>query len=348
MKQLIFAVGLILAPGILIAGETDTLVAEEPVLAHSALERFTVLLDKFDAVLQGATPSEAVKRLDRNDNRALTFLLEGLARMYDDEHENFADMKLRFKGLEDAIGDYQKWSRLLREADPTLSEDVLTKLIQKRDQSLQAFEAYLVSGGFVDSDGTSLPYSNELRLFLFNYPWRSEVEDRDEMLRKLRKELKKIKKTDYDFSQLEEGDGVHEFRRDIRWFNIQTKSLNGLVILKPKDSPCPIASYAGLVQDPIANTKYALLPQNPSISNPIMLSPCLYVKFAELIRNLDSIKDSAEAAESTSATQGSDSVPLSVQAELNNILEELRANELFDLLRDELKVGMSTAANDEI
>ena len=59
------------------------------------------------------------------------------------------------------------------------------------------------------------------------------------MAKRLGNQLSRIARTEFDLSKLEEGNGLHELRRELRWFLIEVQVLNGLVQFKP-GRRCPI------------------------------------------------------------------------------------------------------------
>jgi hypothetical protein len=248
----------------------------------------------------------------------------------------------KFKKLEDGIGEYQKWSDLTAEAEKTgASEAVLTRLRTDRDNAKIALKKVLTTTEFVPADNTIVPAIQQLRTALNAYPaWKDVVSDRQDMLQKLIAELELIKSSQYDFTRLERGNGVHEFRRKMRWYSMESRALNGMVSLKSRDSVCPVPSYANMITNSIAGTKYAVLPGSASEPDPILVSPCLHIKVARLIEDVNQIKAKVEMADSLSEGEPQDLVSEADQRKLRAMLDDARNNRLFDLLQDELRVGL--------
>lgn len=300
------------------------------------IPRFMSWLDLIEPEFVG-TPSEVADGLVEHKARAIAFNIQALGRLYKDQDPLFRTLHKQFQKLEDAIGEYQKWRDLVENGkQANVSAAVMAKLINNRENGRRDLEKSLVETRFLPAEGVS--YIQELRGQLLAYKWKDAVTDRREMLQKLIEELDEVKTTKYDFSRLEEGNGVHEFRRKMRWFSMEARGLNGMVTLKGRESSCPIPAYADIVTKPIANTKYAVLPGASSEPNPITLSPCLYVKVAQLIEEVNWIKAKVELEDSLSEAPPTDRVSPEDQAKLEGMLSEIMSYDLFGLLQAELKM----------
>ena len=113
------------------------------------------------------------------------------------------------------------------------------------------------------------------------------------MKNELRQMLTKIRDGRYDFNKLE--DGIHEFRRQLRWLPMTVDGLDGLVVMRD-DAPgrCPAADLESLAGTRAARHRYA----NPALahpsSHPCTISRCLMWQVSKTIRDLGRLKDDAQ------------------------------------------------------
>ncbi|RYZ48312.1 MAG: PAS domain-containing protein, partial [Proteobacteria bacterium] len=272
------------------------------------------------------------------------FNLQGLARLYEDTDSQFEKARKRFKALEDGIGGFAKWDELLEKAEKKSSDiDVIAKLKSKRSKARKDLEKLLVEEKFIRETKTEATYLKTFRAFLLNRDWNTVAEDREIMLGKLSGQLQTIKSSTYDFTKLEEGNGIHEFRRKIRWFAMEARALNGLLILKPLTTVCPIEAYKDLPSSEWAKSKYGVLPPSQSETAPVAVTACLYVKMAKAIDDVGKIKDAVEEVDNNTAGDASDAASLDDQVAVNAIYNEMMKSRVFDLLTFQTRLGGETA-----
>ena len=155
------------------------------------------------------------------------------------------------------------------------------------------------------------------------------------MLSQLRDQLKGVKDTEFDLSVLEEGNGLHELRREIRWFLIEARVLNGLVGFRAASAGCPVPSLADLVNQPIADSKYSQLPGSPTETAPCLVSRCIYLALADAVEEIGKLKDEAEALNNDGGVP-TDRVPEGLRARADGVYRGLRDTNALGILRDEL------------
>ncbi|MBC7661324.1 MAG: hypothetical protein H7249_16640 [Chitinophagaceae bacterium] len=259
--------------------------------------RFATWLDQLDKTMKGCTPKDAAELLVAENARETAFSIQALGRLYSDQDPRFVSLRLTYKKLEDTIGEYAKWVDMLNHANSEQSEQaVKDRLSSKRDAARTALETFLVSSNLVPSDPDAASYNQTFRSFLNGFVWKDASTDREDMLNAIRNELEVIKTTPYDFSHLEEGNGIHDFRHKVRWINREVRSLNGMIVLNPNTAPCSVTAYAGLINDPISKTKYAVLPGAVTEPNPAFITPCLYIEMAKIVDVVGLIKGIIEVA----------------------------------------------------
>ncbi len=326
--------------GIAVA-QTDVPATAESQRPAIQVLRFNSWLDAIDKDILNVEPNEVPDRLYKNKTREKVFSVQALGRIYKKQDPAFRLMHDRFKDLEDAIGDYQKWADYAEQGlKEGVSEAVQAKLDKNRAAGRQHLVDALKRSKFLPSSEGELPYTVSLRNFISSYKWMDEASDRKFVVEKLIAELESAKTAQYDFSHLEDGNGVHEFRRKMRWFSMEARGLNGLITLLPKDTACPVAEWEYLERDAIAKTKYAVLPASAHELNPIQLTPCLYIKVARMVEDVNQIKAKFEAQETFSTEESKDFVAEEDQAKVQEMLDEVLRNDLFGKLQDELRNGL--------
>lgn len=324
------------------ANEPNSAVKDDPQTTTRAaqLYRFDAWMDVIRDALsraEGETPNDVADKLISGPQRIASYNLQALGRLYGSEEEQFKQIRDDFKDMEDGIGTYDKWNNVLKKAQASgASAEVLAKLKNKRKKALDDLTTMLTEGAWLPPSGQDSRL-DVTQAFLDGFAWKSYDDDRALMLQKLLKELKQIKSTAYDMTKLEEGDGLHELRRDWKWIAIEERVLNGMVTFRPNNQECPVPAYQDLVNQPIANSKYAKLPLAATETNPCLISQCLYLGLAQLIEDLGALKDKAEEILNTQADgQDSDAVPEEIRAEAEGVYARLVATDLAGQMANEL------------
>lgn len=301
------------------------------------IERFQVWLRILQkTVAENATPAKAAKDLVKGDNRIAAFNLQALGRLYAADDPTFAAWRKSFKELEDKIGSVDKWTSILAKAEQqNAAAAAIAKLKKKRDEARAELETLLVDGRYYPSDGGT-PFLAEVLAKLTAFPWKDYEADKADRFAVLREELDELETTTWDFSHLEEGKGVHELRRRLRWFLIEARVLNGLVLLKPLSSTCPVPDFAGLPSAPIASSKYGKLPAAAAETNPTRLTPCLFLAMADAVGVIGELKDESEVQNNAGAGEATDAVAPAARAIVEALYAKLKANGTFTALAQEL------------
>lgn len=319
--------------------------AQEPGTAQ--LARFAPWMKTLDQLLRSDTsPQKVADRLLESQARVAAFNLQALGKLYSDEDKLFDRLRSEFKNLEDAIGEFDKWRKIYEKYVEKLQEsghspaEVKEKsdpYRKKAEQARRDFTKMLVDDRWVvpagSDDGTS-----RLRAIWKSLQkdvqWLDYMKDRELMLGVLAKQLKKVDQTEFDFSRLEEGDGLHEFRRELRWFTIEARVLNGMLQFRPNPNACPIDRFAALVHDKnLTSGKYSTLPSSATEISPCLVSQCLFLAVVKMVEDVGELKDKAERI-----TKGeTDEVPAEIRKKAEKIYSAMKESELLPTFRDELK-----------
>ncbi|MGE3975423.1 MAG: hypothetical protein AB7F59_12940 [Bdellovibrionales bacterium] len=285
------------------------------------------------------TTSALAEALLNKEIRTATFLLEGLAKLYQTQDPFFKNWRLTLKTLEDVIGAYDTWNTRVKEAKQSgKSPQTIAEFQRRANEAKYSLETFLVQQAWVDKNGNS-----SLDIFekqISQFAWKAYSVDREEMLSHLERQLTKINETTYDITVLEHGNGLHELRREIRWFLIQARSLNGLLsydLTKNQSQTCPRSIYVDLLKNlKLVNDKYAKLPTATKEFS-CYVSQCLVLALAETVAKLGDLKDAAEKIIHLSDNPQSDALPPQLIPQAQFIYQSLRPAELLWTLKTEIQ-----------
>lgn len=291
--------------------------------SHYQISRFEKQLTILNKALSVDLDSELLaKQLVSNpEARIAAFDLQALGKMYAKSDSLFEKMHRDFKEFEDQLGTVKKWIELSNN--------------KKRQEALNQFADYISQNEW-SINGKS-PKLNEYINSLKKINWPKPNEDRQMILNQLEDDLIKIDKTNFNFEALEEGNGLHEFRREIRWFVIKARLLNGLLKFK-KNNFCPSENLADILNQPIAKSKYATLIQNTKERNACQISQCLFVDLANVVEEIGQLKDAAEQA---IGNTDSDKTPKKIKNSAEVIYQSLKKTNTLELLANELNECLS-------
>jgi hypothetical protein len=215
---------------------------------------------------------------------------------------------------------------------------ILAGLEKKKDAARIVFEKVADRSAFT----SELP---ELRSVLAStfVGW-SASRDLAYVKSELQRPLRNVRDRRFNFNHLEEGNGIHEFRRQLRWFPIVIDALDGLVVVGP-DAPgaCPVPALESLAGSRAARHRYA----NPALRNPAMhpctISRCLLWQVVKTVDDVGRLKDEVlgEAAVENALDFGFDltSKETITPAEIARAKEsrtELYSSRALDILLDQL------------
>lgn len=290
--------------------------AEKPIYQ---MARFNSALDSLEVLLKSDKDAEKVVRnlIDSSDGRIAAFNLQALGKIYAKQNDLFGNIRKDFKSIEDGIGTADKWIKL--------------KNKDKEKKAVAEFAA-LLKQQLWSVEGKS-PKMQKIRSDLKSYAWQTPSQDRQFIIGQLGLDLEKIKTTSYNFGQLEEGNGLHEFRREVRWFTIKARVLNGLFNFKAGNA-CPVEELKPLLNLPIATSKYAQLPVNPSEKNPCAITQCLFVDMASVVESVGAIKDEVEQQIGNS---DSDETPDNLRKKAEAIYDAFKSRDTLTRLAVDLK-----------
>jgi hypothetical protein len=255
-------------------------------------ERVLVHAAKIEGILRSETdPDKLVDVVMGKDLRRQVFLLEGISKMYTDIHGKKAERVYdETKRLEDQIGKYSMTKSNLAAAEKVGADPrAVTILRTDMEAARAALKGLLVEEWMPNAKG-KIPAMRDIVEDWSEAKWGSYEKDLAKVKDELSRRLGKLEETPYDMNNLE--DGIHELRRQLRWFPIYAESLNGLFQLDETKNPVP--AYEPLLKHEIASSKYVQLPAADREKDPISLPKSVYCALMQLTLDLGALKDSGE------------------------------------------------------
>jgi hypothetical protein len=235
------------------------------------------------------------------NGRTPMFMLQGLARVYEDldiQNGLFSAIKLETKIIEDAFGALDFWRVAASRAGSwALPEAVVrtatTRYIEACGRAWAWLEArHWVAHRYQEEDLTLT--ASALAKKLRRVEWLSPRKESRALLRWFLRALRSTqeKLTKLDMSHIEHG--LHEARRQIRWFSIYANALEGGVVLEPAPAP---AGWEKYLQKEIVESPFNRLSPAEPEDAPIRIPAPLFYALSYAIDRLGVVKDRVQWTE---------------------------------------------------
>jgi hypothetical protein len=237
----------------------------------------------------------------RAGTRTPAFMLQGLARIHeatDDAKSTFDALKKEAKILEDALGQVDFWWTMHEKSRGWGLPDEVRHYF--RDRHVQAAghaagwaEARRwVDHRYMEDDGPSRLRSHKLAKRIAKVDFLDAKQEAHAIAAFLKTALKRAQE---DASRLDLGDleaGLHELRRDLRWFSIFAAALDGRIQLDGRaDVP---ASWQRYLTPEVVQSPFNQLPRPSDRSKVVHLPASAYHVLSWLIAMLGDLKDRAQ------------------------------------------------------
>jgi len=260
-------------------------------MTNLALERFIGPINDLQQILtKGRNQKEKGKSLYRNKGRDVLFRLEALCRVYREINDKkfFDTWYKKFKLLEDVLGEmdfndamHQEFSKYKE-----LQKHSAKVFLSRFEEEANFLTETIQSGGW--QNGSPLAEFND---GLQKVQWKTDEEDRAAfglvMCQELDKLVSKYREGELDMFRLEEG--IHEFRRKLRWVSIYAQAANGLVQLRAeKHIPEEVRKYC---TSEVVESPFNVLAKNKAIKNPIYIQSHHFYAMSWMIKKLSVLKD---------------------------------------------------------
>lgn len=235
---------------------------------------------------------------DKSAMRSQAFKVQGLARALEPRDALFEKISDEAKALEDALGDNSLHGELAEAAKAAGFEKgfirFLNEKINKADAELDDF---LKDEKWI---GANPSRATRLGAEVFGFSFKSASKEQGKFLKAMKKEFKKLRKDakkledlieaeTYDYEALEEG--LHEFRRLLRWAAIMIQASAPYFHIEPHTGPTT-ADDARLIRDYSESPFTQLSPQAP---HTVGIPQVDFYRLTYLIEALGELKNRGEA-----------------------------------------------------
>ena len=254
---------------------------------------YSYFLIQLKKIIEAAKTSDNVAMyLFEHDARTPLFMLEGLSRFYETQHnqKRFAKLKDSFKKLEDIIGaiDYYNWLAEESEKAADCPQEVKEYFTRQKNNKAAELEEALNKDNWLEEKKSAF---NKIQKKLTRAKWQSPKKDVKGLETFYKNAiddiLKFYKKSGTVFTKME--DEVHELRRNLRWLSIYPKSFQGAIQLI-YSKPTNPATLPYLTEE-IVNSPFNVMPLVGANTYFLLLEKQYFLALSYMIAELGKIKD---------------------------------------------------------
>lgn len=262
-------------------------------------ERFNTHIQKIAAMLYEAKfRDNPALWLYENNFRTPIFMLEGLARLYAQMHNDrvFSKIKDKTKEIEDILGSIDHYDHLAKElsSNKRTPVQIIDCLITKKEKYIGDLNKMLKAEKWL-----SLKRLDKFSDILKKVNWKDEDTEieliRDVYVKEIQSIENFLRDRSFQFANMEED--VHELRRKIRWLSIYPQALLGVVKLIPdtkKESYFKIYHTHSILSSP-----FNQLRPSKALKVHLKFSKSHFLALSWLIASLGEIKDMGLKYEAT-------------------------------------------------
>ncbi len=243
-------------------------------------------------------------RLHLANGRTPLFMLQGLARIergVRKDREAFDTLRDHVKLLEDGLGEVDFWWAFMTRAEKwELPEPVQAWAETHHAHACGKVEGWLEANDWIPHahlppEGDVALRAHQLGALLADLEWPGRKKERKRLVAFLPERLRKMHAgaLELDMNDLE--GGLHELRRNVRWFSIYAAALEGALCLDARAAPPP--KWDRYLLPEIVNSPFAALPAPDPETDPIVIPTPLFHALSWLIADLGAVKDRAQWSE---------------------------------------------------
>jgi hypothetical protein len=326
-------------------------------VAPRPLERVLVHAAKIHEII-ATGPSDLdglVEHVMKVDLRRQVFLLEGIGKVYERRYDEGAEVGEAAKELEDALGGLSATRTNLAYAQQVKAPAEVIAHLEKAERDAKKDLKKLLSDSWVPDAKGRAPALKDLAKDWGEAKWDDYASDKKYLRGELVRRLVKVSDTSFDMTKLETG--IHELRRQLRWFPIYTEASNGLLQLDVTKNP--VKHYEPLLGVQLATSKYVDLPDDSREVDAIHISKSLYTALMKLTLDLGGVKDAGEPVEALFAAYeatgkarnlddakkqvfkliGGDKIDHDVHDNAKKLYAEMKEHKLVEKLAEQVKKG---------
>lgn len=266
------------------------------------MQRFAVQLEKLlgcaESAVAAGNHDQAAWAFYQSPARQWLFYVQALCRVYKKvgSKKRFKALGETVKELEDRLGAIDYWDAWVKLCEPekSIPSVMLDTMLRHRGDEVAALQQLLERGGWLDAD---CPALGAIMEELEAEDWEKPGKDREKIAEFLCEELQEIEQKhaegEFDFTELE--DGVHEFRRQLRWISIYGHALHGL--LQTDAEVKPEAFHEKYMTESVLKSPFNQLPPAPAKGKVLRVAAADFFALSWLISQIGKIKDQGQKIE---------------------------------------------------
>jgi hypothetical protein len=256
-------------------------------------ERFNKFLEPFKNLVSDARDTEnPAPYLFSNGARDLLFRLEALSRIYKAIHNRklFEALNEDFKELEDSLGEIDYFDVFEKEflKIKNLPPVFINYFTEGRNKAQDKLNKILSKKKWITKKSGKL---GKIETLLNDADWLEPETERiaigEFLVKQVDKFSAKYEKGKLHFDDIE--NGVHEFRRKLRWFSIYAAALDGLIQLKK--SATVDEDLAKYLQPEIINSPFNIFPEPAAGIQPFYIQDKFFYAMSWVIQETGKLKD---------------------------------------------------------
>ncbi|MGB4850282.1 MAG: hypothetical protein WBP41_20320, partial [Saprospiraceae bacterium] len=198
-------------------------------------------------------------------------------------------MRISFKSLEDQLGKIDYYDGFIKEfsIQENFPPILLDNLKQHFNRELANLDVILKKDDWINPEKSTL---TSIESELADADWTSGIEERKAIGQTII-DIIEIIKSDYHTDKLNFNDienGVHKFRREVRWISIHAQALDGLIQLKQIDVP-DLSAY---LTKEVLESPFNVLPMPKKGIQPIYIEAPVFYALSWIIAESGRLKDS--------------------------------------------------------
>lgn len=297
--------------------ELKTATARRPADSFDPLYRFERLFSRLEDPLsleEKPTPAKISERLIESDSRKNSlYPLEALLRLYEKAGLKEAQGLLAtIKNLEDTMGAHVAQMEYVEFAEDVKAPAIVLKNMRTQLGATETSFHKELRSFFVAPNGKQSEYQ-KFKDSIRRIDFQKTRSDDEDLLKVVIKEVKKVRDTEYNMNDLQSG--VHELRRQARWFGIYIDALDGSVNIE--GAPLPFES---------GRRAKVLVPDDS------------YTALQSFIKKIGKMKDAGEYVEALSKSLVASKVS-KTDEEAHKLALQLAEKSKVEIEKDPLKVS---------
>lgn len=258
------------------------------------INRFNYFLTQLETIILAAGKQKnPALWLYRNNARTPLFMLESLAKLYAEFHNEklFSRLKEHFKLLEDALGAIDYYDTIAKDfaANKKVPAPVINYLQAQTREKIQSLNEVLTEKEWLKADVLRI---SKIHKKLERADWKNEEKEmaliKDFYGEAIYGIVEFVRETNFKFSDMESE--VHELRRKMRWLSIYPQALRGAIQLKAAvRRPRHLTKYC---TEEITGSAFNIMPDPGNLSVLLFLEKNHFYALSWMIDRLGYFKDS--------------------------------------------------------